>query len=209
MALTVDGERVVVKTHANTIGDILKDLNVTVKEDDFLSHSLDTTVENKLDVVWEPAKRIVIKDGAADEEVIWTTAETIRELFADKGIIVREYDEINFTFEDQISENMKLDIERAFPIVLKDGNKEEEVWATSTTVADFLMQQGVTLSKLDRVEPELNGSVEPNGVISVIRVEKVTDVVEEPIDFAVVTKKKIQYGKRCRKSSPRRTKGIT
>ena len=28
-----------------------------------------------------------------------------------------------------------------------------------------------------------------NGVINVIRVEKVTDVVEEPIRFAVVTKK--------------------
>ena len=209
VALTVDGERVVVKTHANTIGDILKDLNVTVKEDDFLSHSLDTTVENKLDVVWEPAKRIVIKDGSADEEeVIWTTAETVRELFADKGIIVREYDEINFTFEDQISENMKLDIERAFPIVLKDGNNEEEVWATSTTVADFLMQQGVTLSKLDRVEPELNGSVEPNGVISVIRVEKVTDVVEEPIDFAVVTKKDSNMAKGAEKVVQEGQKGL-
>ena len=209
VALTVDGERVVVKTHANTIGDILKDLNVTVKEDDFLSHSLDTTVKNKLDVVWEPAKRIVIKDGSADEEeVIWTTAETVRELFADKGIIVREYDEINFTFEDQISENMKLDIERAFPIVLKDGNNEEEVWATSTTVADFLMQQGVTLRKLDRVEPELNGSVEPNGVISVIRVEKVTDVVEEPIDFAVVTKKDSNMAKGAEKVVQEGQKGL-
>ena len=28
-----------------------------------------------------------------------------------------------------------------------------------------------------------------NGIINVIRVEKVTDVVEEPISYAVVTKK--------------------
>ncbi|MFK4996580.1 hypothetical protein ACI2OX_00220 [Bacillus sp. N9] len=33
---------------------------------------------------------------------------------------------------------MNLTIERAFPLVIKDGNgEEEEVWTTSTTVADF------------------------------------------------------------------------
>ena len=83
--------------------------------------------------------------------------------------------------------------------MLKNGNKEEEVWATSTTVADFLIQQGVTLGKLDRVEPDLNGSVEQNDVINVIRVEKVTDVVEEPIDFAVVTKKDSNMAKGAEK----------
>ena len=104
------------------------------------------------------------------------------------------------------SENMKLDIERAFPLVVKNGNKEEKVWATSTTVADFLIQQGVTLSKLDRVEPEPDENVEPNGVINVIRVEKVTDVVEEPIDFAVVTKKGFKMAKGAEKVVQARSK---
>ena len=34
--------------------------------------------------------------------------------------------------------------------------KKQQVWSTSTTVADFLTQQGITLNELDRVEPVLD-----------------------------------------------------
>ena len=78
---------------------------------------------------------------------------------------------------------------KAFPLTLLDGGVKKEIWSTSTTVADFLTQQGVSLTELDRVEPALEEKVMENDVINVIRVEKVTDVVEEPISFAVVTKK--------------------
>lgn len=42
---------------------------------------------------------------------------------------------------------------------------------------------------MDRVEPELAEKVEAKNTVNVIRIEKVTDVVEEPVDFAVITKK--------------------
>ena len=63
------------------------------------------------------------------------------------------------------------------------------VWSTSTTVADFLKQQEISITDLDRVEPGLEDTLKENDTVNVIRVEKVTDVVEEPIQFATVTKK--------------------
>ena len=48
---------------------------------------------------------------------------------------------------------MKISVKRAFPLTLFDGGEERTVWSTSTTVADFLTQQGITLNELDRVEP--------------------------------------------------------
>ena len=77
--------------------------------------------------------------------------------------------------------------------------KVREVWSTSTTVADFLKQQGVKLNDLDRVEPGLVEKVEAKNTVNVIRIEKVTDVVEEPVDFAVITKKDDLYQKGKRK----------
>ena len=71
-----------------------------------------------------------------------------------------------------------------------DGGKQKQVWSTSTTVADFLKQQGIKLNELDRVEPSMNETVKENDVINVIRVEKVTDVVEEPVQFAVVSQER-------------------
>ena len=57
------------------------------------------------------------------------------------------------------------------------------MWSTSTTVADFLTQQGVKLNELDRVEPELTEKVEAKNIVNVTRVEKVTDVVESPVEY--------------------------
>ena len=207
VAVTVDGEKMVVKTHAKTIADILEDLNVSVKKDDYLSHPPETQIKNELAIVWEPAKQVEIQNG--DEGLkIWTTAKTVEELLADQDITLSEHDKINFSLQDRISDNMKLDIERAFPLVLNNGGSEEKVWATSTTVADFLKQQGVTLDKLDRVEPGLDEQVKPDGVINVIRVEKVTDVVEEPIDFAVVTRKDASMSKGSEKVVQQGQKGL-
>lgn len=42
---------------------------------------------------------------------------------------------------------------------------------------------------MDRVEPELTEKVKAENTVNVVRIEKVTDVVEEPVDFAVITKK--------------------
>src|SRR5690606_39210137 len=160
VALSVDGEKMIVKTHAETIGDMLKDLNVVVDEDDYISHSLNTVVKNKLNVVWEPAKKVTIQDGDHEKDV-YTTAKTVKEFMESQRLNINDHDKLNYSLEDPIYENLKLVIDRAFPLVLKNGEQEEEVWSTSTTVADFLEQQGITLGKMDRVEPDLDKNVEP------------------------------------------------
>lgn len=188
VALTLDGEKVVVKTHADTIGDMLNELDINVKEADYLSHKPETVLKDELSLVWEPAKKVEITDGN-HSEAVWTTAKTVNQLLAKEDIKLTEHDKINVSLNDQIFANMGIKIERAFPLVLKDGEKEEKVWSTSTTVADFLKQQGISLGELDRVKPDLENEISPNGVVQVIRVEKVADVVEEPIHFDIVTKK--------------------
>ena len=61
-------------------------LNVIVKEDDFLSHSLDTRVKNKLRCSVGAGKACnIVKDGEK-EESIWTTAKTVQEFFKDQEI---------------------------------------------------------------------------------------------------------------------------
>jgi len=155
VAVSVDGEKIIVKTHADTIGDMLKDLNVVVDKDDYISHALNSEVKNKLSVVWEPAKKVTIQDGEHEKDV-YTTAKTVKEFMESQELHVNDHDKMNYSFEDPIYENLKLVIDRAFPLVIKNGKQEEEVWSTSTTVADFLEQQGITLGELDRVEPELD-----------------------------------------------------
>ncbi|WP_090749981.1 G5 and 3D domain-containing protein [Mesobacillus persicus] len=187
VALTLDGQEKTIKTHADTIEDIFEELDISLGKEDYLSLAANTEVENNLEIVWKPAKQVqLIEDGKS--KVYWTATDTVEEFLEEQTISLKEHDKLNPTLDTEIKQDMDIDIQRAFPVKVVVGGKEQEEWSTSTTVADFLSQQGITLNDMDRVEPALTETVTDKTLVKVIRVEKVTDVVEEPIKFAVVTK---------------------
>ncbi|MDM5356539.1 ubiquitin-like domain-containing protein [Peribacillus sp. ACCC06369] len=188
VTIMLDGKKEVVRTHAATVNDMLKDLEITVQAADYVHPSRNTEVDGDLEVVWKPAQKIVmVQDGKPKE--VWSTADTVDELLKEQDLSVKEHDKITPSKNTKLKADMEVAIDKAFSLKLVVGGEEKQVWSTSTTVADFLKQQGVKLNDLDRVEPELAGKVEAENTVNVIRIEKVTDVVEEPVDFAVITKK--------------------
>jgi uncharacterized protein YabE (DUF348 family) len=196
VALTLDGEKRVIQTHADTVQELFNDLDISLHSEDYLSLNRDTKVKDNLKVVWKPAKQVqMVVDN--EKKTIWTTADTVADLLIEQNIALKEFDEVDPKPDKAIKSNMDIAIEKAFQLTLNNGGKKEKVWTTSTTVADFLESKGITLQPLDRVEPTLDTSVKANAVVNVVRIEKVTDVVEEPISYAVVKKKdaKLPKGK--------------
>ncbi|KON66599.1 hypothetical protein AKG34_25725 [Peribacillus butanolivorans] len=188
VTIMLDGKKEVVRTHAATVNDMLKDLEITVQAADYVHPSGDSKVEDNLEVVWKPAQKITLVQDEETEEV-WSTADTVEEFLKEQDLEVNEKDKITPSKNTKMEANMEVAIDKAFSLKLVVGGNEKQVWSTSTTVADFLKQQGVKLNDLDRVEPGLVEKVEAKNTVNVIRIEKVTDVVEEPVDFAVITKK--------------------
>ncbi|MGF3106253.1 ubiquitin-like domain-containing protein [Rossellomorea sp. DUT-2] len=188
VALTLDGEQKEIRTHANTIQDILKELEISTRSQDYLYPSGNTKVSNNMNIVWEPAKQVEVVVGDQTKKV-WTTADTVKELLSENEIKVGEHDKVKPGLSEKVTGDMDVKIDPAFSLKLVNGGKEQKVWSTSTTVADFLKQQGITLKDADRVEPSLDKVVKANDVVNVVRVEKVTDVVEETKDFTVISKK--------------------
>ncbi|WP_174734807.1 ubiquitin-like domain-containing protein [Mesobacillus harenae] len=196
VALTLDGQETVVKTHADTIQEIFDDLDISLRSEDFLSLAAETSVKDNLEIVWKPAKQVELLVNN-EKQQYWTAANTVSEFLEEQGIDLSEHDKLSPAPKEKIKQDLTIAIERAFQLKIVDGGKEQEAWSTSTTVADFLTQQQVALNELDRVEPGLEEDVAEDSVIHIIRVEKVTDVVEEPIKFAVVTEndKALEKGK--------------
>lgn len=188
VTIMLDGKKEVVRTHASTVNDMLKDLEITVQAADYVHPSVDSEVADDLEVVYKQAQKIVIVEDGEREEV-WSTADTVEEFLKEQKLGVDEKDKITPSNDTKLKADMEVSIDRAFLLKLVVGGKEKQVWSTSTTVADFLKQQGVKLNDLDRVEPGLVEKVEAKNTVNVIRIEKVTDVVEEPVDYAVITKK--------------------
>ena len=187
VVINANGEQLEVATHEKTVKDVLADQNITVSEYDKLSPSLDTKVVSGMTIDWEQAKEVTISvDG--NQSIIWTTEKRVKNILEEANIEVAEHDDISLSLDTEVGADHKIDIQKAFQLTLVDGLEERQVWSTSTTVANFLKQQGITLGEYDRVGKKMEEVITPGDRIAVVRVEKVTDVVEESIDFAVEKK---------------------
>ena len=188
VALSLDGKKQMVNTHADTINELLEELDVEVSKEDYLSLAKGTEISDDLQVVWTPAVEVELTIDRKTTSV-WTLSDTVGEFMKEEGIQLRAEDKVSEGMDETIEEGMNIKIEKAFPIVLKVGNKEREVWSTSTTVADLLKSEKVSVKELDRVSPELSDRLTGKTAVTVTKVEKVTDVVEEPINYEIISRK--------------------
>lgn len=182
-----NGEVKEVATHAKTVEEFLQNYNIIVAEHDELTPSLNTKIANGTAITWEQAKEITISvDGKQSK--VWTTEKRVKNILEEANIEVSEHDVVSQDLDAKVDSNNKIDIQKAFQVTLVDGKDKRQVWSTSTTVANFLKQQEIQLNELDRVENNLEEVITPESKIAVVRVEKVIDVVEDPIDFPIEKK---------------------
>lgn len=186
--LNLDGDQSSIRTHSSTVGSVLAEAGIEVNEHDVVNYALNANIENNMKIEWRPAKKVFLSVNGKEEEV-WTIEKTVNELIKTKNISVSEHDRIVPGLEQKITDNMAIAIDKAIPVTLTVAGKQENVWTTSTTVADFLRQQNIKLNKLDKVQPDLDKILTKDMAVNVVRVEKVTDVVEEPLEYATVTRK--------------------
>ncbi|WP_404996541.1 ubiquitin-like domain-containing protein [Caldifermentibacillus hisashii] len=188
VSLTLNGNKKEIKTHAETVHELLGELKINYKKQDYLSPSVNAKVKDNMQIVWKPTCMVILKLNG-EEKKVWTTTKTVKEFLAESEIAIKEQDQLSVPLEAKIKQGLIINLDTAFQVVVNDGGEERTVWSTSTTVADFLEQQGIKLNELDRVEPGLDQMIGENVPINIVRVEKVTDVVEEPLEFATVTQK--------------------
>ena len=60
VTLNLDGHETVVKTHATTVQQLLEDLDITLKPQDYVAPKKDTPISNDMNIVWKPAKQVQI-----------------------------------------------------------------------------------------------------------------------------------------------------
>ena len=188
VTLEVNGEIKEISTHAKTVKELLQNHNIDVAEHDAVSPSLSTKIANGTAITWEQAKEITISvDG--NQSKVWTTENLVKNILKEAKIEVSEHDALAQGLDAEVEADNKIDIQKAFQVTLVDGRETRQVWSTSTTVANFLKQQGIQLNEFDRVENNLEDVITPESKIAVVRVEKVIDVVEDSLDFAIEKKK--------------------
>ncbi|GLC90383.1 G5 and 3D domain-containing protein [Lysinibacillus piscis] len=207
VTLEANGETLKIATHAKTVEQLLQNQNITITEHDKVSPSLNTQITKGLAIKWEQAKEVTISvDG--NQSKVWTTETHVKDILKEANIHVSEHDAIAQGLDTEIGTDHKIDIQKAFQVSLVDGVNQQQVWSTSTTVANFLKQQGIQLNEFDRVENNLEDAITPESKITVVRVEKVIDVVEDSLDFAIEKKKDASLQKGKEKVVTKGEKGV-
>lgn len=189
VTVSINGEETVVETHAKTVAELMDEQGWDVKDYDRIEPGMDTAITGNMKIDWDKAKRVFVTIDDEEKQPVWTTAENVRQLVQELNIDVSNHDFINRDLDDTLKENMEIVYESAFLVKLISDGNEHEVLTTTTTVADVLEKENITLGELDRVEPSLDETIENETEIRVVRIEKVTDVVEEKIPFGTVTRK--------------------
>ncbi|MBM0067805.1 G5 and 3D domain-containing protein [Alkalicoccobacillus gibsonii] len=188
VTVSIDGtEEVVLSTHADTVADLFADEDWDTNQYDLIEPSLDTKINEDTEVLWKQAKEVAVTtDG--ETETVWTTQEDVKGLLDELSIEYKEHDELEPQVDTAITDNMNVQYDSAFLVTLKSDGEEQDIWTTSTTVADFLDREDVELGDLDRVEPVVEDRLDKESIVQVTRIEKVTDVVEENISYETITK---------------------
>lgn len=183
---THNGETETVVTRAQTVEALLEELEIQLGNDDYLSHELTTEITSDMSIEYKEAVEVVVNDDAQTTTYM-TTADTVGEFLQEEAITLQSHDVLSVDEAAAIEDKLTLDINRAVKVTVTDGtNESEEVYTTEETVKDLLDEAAIELSELDRVEPSVDEAIKEDMKISVIRVEEVTDVVEEAVAFSTV-----------------------
>ncbi|ADH97596.1 G5 and 3D domain-containing protein [Salisediminibacterium selenitireducens] len=186
VAVDMNGEEAVVYTHAENVGDVLNEQGIEIGEHDLVEPSVDTKIEANMTIAYTEAQEVRVSIGE-DTETVWTTADTVGDLLDDMNQEVGEHDQVEPDLNERLESGMDIAYQEAFPVTVTSDGETEEVWTVSTTVGDLLDAQAIELGELDRVEPEADEELNIEEDVRVVRVEKVTDVVEETISYGTVT----------------------
>lgn len=114
---------------------------------------------------------------------LWTTAPTLGQALAEKGIRVYLADAVNLPLDTPMSAGLNVTIQRSRPIrILVDG-QEIHTRTRADTVAEVLDQENITLRKLDYTKPPLDTPLENHQTIDVRRVDEEFVYAEATIPF--------------------------
>ncbi|MGM8365526.1 ubiquitin-like domain-containing protein [Virgibacillus sp. W0181] len=183
-----NGEETSIKTHTNTVGELLDELDVPVSEHDALSHDIDSPIQSGMVIDYKTANEInVMIDGK--QQQFYTTADTVGDFFNKEGLSFSTHDSISHKKSDSIEEGLNISIDTAYEVTVDEAGEEKKIWTTGGNVADVLAANDITYKDMDKIEPALTDDVTEDTKITIVQVEKKTEKVKEPIAFKTEKKK--------------------
>jgi uncharacterized protein YabE (DUF348 family) len=215
VALSADGRTWQVRTHAATVGELLREAEIHAGPADEIwlgsrLVQLDTPLwggeaSDSRSVSHRGGPRPPVDSGAGDPPLvalhraatltldddgeataIHTTSSTVAQVLQEQGVTLFLGDEVTPNPQTAITPEMDITIRRSVPVQIRVDGRRIPTRTRAENVAGVLGQEGVALVGKDRVEPALTDPVRPDMTIRVTRVREEFAVEFDPIPFETV-----------------------
>lgn len=130
---------------------------------------------------------IIINDNGLSSKTISQSVK-VKDLLVEKGIKLKTNDLIFPDFEENLTENTQIIIQRSKELTLNIGGEKKEYFTAQSTVKSFLENEKIDFSSDDKILPSLESKIFSGSEITIIKVLRKEVAFEKKIPFEVIYK---------------------
>ncbi|MGH9856362.1 MAG: G5 domain-containing protein, partial [Acidobacteriota bacterium] len=196
-----EGVRQSIPSRAQTVGEFLTKVNVSLGENDVVEPDIDSRIYgDKYHINVYRARPVIIEEVKTGRTFAYSAAKTPRSVAGQAGIEVYPEDRVesqipdNFLKEGVLGE--KVIIERATPATINLYGSRIDIRTHAKTVRELLEEKNVKLGEKDSIKPALDTALKSGLQIFVFRSGLQIKTVEEEIPMPVeyIEDKSLSFG---------------
>lgn len=178
VTLLVDGQAQAVRTHAQTVDELLERSGLSVAAEDRVVPSRDAAIVDGMVVEFVRAREVTLLIDGTREQVV-VTALTIDELLAEVDTRVSRSSVVRPSRLSRVQTGMVVEVRQPVAVTVVVAGQPREVITNSGTVGGMLAGLDIALGHQDRITPDPDTKPAAGMTVHVQRIEVVDERHEE------------------------------
>lgn len=162
-----DGVVIEHETRADSVLEVLEELNITLDETDYVTPALSEDVPEDRLIRIERSHEVSLQIGYGQTEVIQTRERTVEDVLLRYGVTVRDRDTVYPSVRTAVTNGMTIRYQPVVAVNLIVGQDASTIYTMATDVAQLLREANVDVTERDTVLPDASTLIRDGLTITV------------------------------------------
>ncbi|WP_214786194.1 3D domain-containing protein [Exiguobacterium sp. s183] len=162
-----DGVVIEHETRADSVLEVLEELNITLDETDYVTPALSEDVPEDRLIRIERSHEVSLQIGYGQTEVIQTRERTVEDVLLRYGVTVRDGDTVYPSVRTAVTNGMTIRYQPVVGVNLIVGQDASTIYTMATDVAQLLREANVDVTERDTVLPDASTPIREGMTITV------------------------------------------
>ncbi|MBR3320741.1 MAG: DUF348 domain-containing protein, partial [Exiguobacterium sp.] len=181
-----DGVVIEHETRADSVLEVLEELNITLDESDYVTPALSEDVPDDRLIRIERSHEVSLQIGYGQTETVQTRERTVEDVLLRYGVTVRDGDTVYPSARTPVTNGMTIRYQPVVAVNLIVGQEALTIYTMATDVEQLLMEENIDVTESDTVMPAPSTPIREGLTITVNTNRDVVQYESELIPFEVV-----------------------